>query len=123
MRSVRLAALGLCLLGVIGSVASAKVIKFSEDFFFPGVDEIGELSDEFGGEGTVNVRYNTRSGRLRVIGRASVENEFGKTRVYDDLGIIDDYISDGDVIKDQYRVSAGGSARYRAIVRNAEIDS
>jgi hypothetical protein len=119
MRKLQVAGLAMCLAIVASSTASAKVTRTTLEFFFPGVDVDGFLDDSLGGDGTVRVTYNDRNGRLRVRGRANVTNESGRAQVYTDTGVLDEFISDGDIIRDRYTVSARGRARYNGLVRNA----
>ena len=115
----RIGGLALCLAVIAGSTAMARTIRTTVDVFFPGVDEGGNLDDTLGADGVVRVTYNDRSGRLRVSGRAVVENESRRTQVYTDSGVLDEVGVDGDVVRDRYRVTARGRATYTALVRNS----
>jgi hypothetical protein len=111
--------IALCLALVAGSTAMARTVRTSFDVFFPGVDEFGTLDDGLGSEGVVRVTYNDRSGRLRVTGRAVVENDSRRTQVYTDSGVLDEIGVDGDIVRDRYRVTARGRATYSALVTNS----
>jgi hypothetical protein len=120
-RFTRFGGIALCLALVAGTAFAARQ-KLTVDFFFPGVDEDGFLDDGFGADGTAKVTYNTRSERLRVVGRATVENESGEKQVYDDIDVLADFLIEGDVVRDKYTVSKKGKARYIGVARDAEPD-
>ncbi|OAI57917.1 hypothetical protein AYO47_00045 [Planctomyces sp. SCGC AG-212-M04] len=103
---------------VASSSAWAKIQKDSFEYFFPGIDIDGNIDDGLGDDGTVRVRYNTRRDRLTVVGRAVVGNDSKKLQVFNDAGVIDNFIVDGDVVTDRYRVAKNGRATYNGLVKN-----
>lgn len=117
-RFSRVGAVALCLAVVAGSTVIAKTTRFKLDYLFPGVDEFGLLDDDLGAEGVVRVTYNDRSDRLRLVGRAKVDNDSNRLQVYNDTGVLDDF--DGDVVRDRYRVTKRGAATYNGVVRDVE---
>ncbi len=106
----------LCLAVVAGSTAFARVTRTTFDFFFPGVDIDGNLDDFLGADGVVRATYNDRRDRLRIVGRAVVENDSNRLQIYNDLGVLDGI--DGDVVRDRYRVTKSGVATYNGLVRD-----
>jgi len=120
MRGIsRLGGIALCLVLVAGTAFAAKT-KASFDFYFPGVDEEGNLEDELGADGIVTVTYNSRKDRLRVVGRAVVDNESNRRQVFNDTGTLDFFGVEGDVVRDRYVVAKRGRATYRGLVKNVE---
>ena len=116
-RVSKLGGIALCLAVLAGSTAVALTTRTTLDFFFPGVDIDGNLDDGLGADGIVKVTFNDRNGRLRLTGRAVVENDSRRTQVYSDIGVLDGI--DGDVVRDRYRVTARGRATYTGLVRNS----
>ena len=122
MRISRMGGVALCVAVLAGSTAMARITRTSVDVVFPGVDVDGNLDESLGADGVVRVTYNDRTGRLRAVGRAVVTNDSRRTQVYAniDSGLLDQVgVVDGDVLRDQYRVTARGRASYNAIVRNS----
>ncbi|QDT54053.1 hypothetical protein Pan44_20800 [Caulifigura coniformis] len=120
MRGIsRLGGIGLCIALVAGTAFAAKT-KDSFEFFFPGVDEEGNLDDGLGADGIVTVTYNSRTDRLRVVGRAVVDNESNRRQIFNDTGVLDFFGVDGDVVRDRYVVAKRGRATYRGLVKNVD---
>lgn len=111
--------LTLCLVLVAGPAVMARTTRATVDVLFPGVDAEGNIDDSLGADGVVRVTYNDRSGQLRVVGRAVVTNDSNRTQVYTDSGVLASVGVDGDVVRDNYRVTARGRATYNAMVRNS----
>lgn len=118
MRRVHVLGVVLFLGLAASSSAWAKIQRDSFEYFFPGIDIDGNLDDGLGDDGTVRVRYNTRRDRLTVVGRAVVGNDSKKLQVFNDTGVIDNFIVDGDVVTDRYRVAKNGRATYNGLVKN-----
>jgi hypothetical protein len=116
---LRLGGVAICLALVAGSAMAAKTRETFE-FFFPGVDESGNLDDGLGADGIVKAVYNSRSDRLRLVGRAVVWNDSNRRQVFKDTGVLDQF--DGDVVRDRYLVRKGGSAKYNGLLKNVEGD-
>jgi len=122
MRNSRIGGVALCLVVLAGSTAMARVTRSTVSVLFPGVDVDGNVDESLGADGVVRVTYNDRNGRLRVVGRAVVTNDSGRTQVYSniDTGLLDAVgVVDGDVVSDRYRVTARGRATYNASVQNS----
>ena len=119
MRISRIGGVALCLAVVAGSTAMARVTRTTVDVVFPGVDIDGNIDESLGADGIVRVTFNDRNGKLRVVGRAVVTNDSGRTQVYTDSGVLASVGVDGDVVRDNYRVTARGRATYNASVNNS----
>lgn len=122
MRISKLGGVALCVAVIAGSTAMARVTRTTVSVLFPGVDVDGNIDESLGADGVVRVTFNDRNGRLRVVGRAVVTNDSNRTQVYSniDTGLLDTIgVVDGDVVQDQYRVTARGRATYHASVRNS----
>ncbi len=113
----RIGGVVFCLALAAGSTTMARVTRASFEFFFPGVDSAGNLDDGLGADGVVRATYNDRNGRLRIVGRAVVENESNRLQVYSDVGVLETV--DGDVVRDRYRVTKRGRATYNGLVRGS----
>ncbi len=117
-RLTRAGAAALCLAVLAGSTAVAKVTRVSFEYYFPGVDEDGNLDFDLGADGVVKATYRDRKNRLRVVGRAVVDNESKKLQIFQDVGVFDDLGIDGQVIRDRYRVNKKGRAKYNGLIKN-----
>lgn len=122
MKTSRFGGVAVCLAVLAGSTAMARITRSTVAVVFPGVDVDGNIDESLGADGSVRVTFNDRNGRLRVVGRAVVTNESGRTQVYSniDTGLLDVIgVVDGDMVRDRYRVTARGRATYHAVVRNS----
>lgn len=108
------AALGLLVLAS-ATEAVAKNVVSHQTYVLPGIDSSGNLDSSLGAESSGRLTYNTKNGRLVVVARGHVTNDSHVKQTYSDLGVI----TDGTVIKDDYRVCAKGHAVYRAVAKGA----
>jgi len=116
LKQRKIGALMLCAAAVCASAAYGRTTRDTFTFTFPGVDVDGNLDDSLGADGVVKETFNDRTGRLRLVGRAVVQNDSHHTHTFSDVGVLTDV--DGDVVRDNYRVTARGRATYNGLVNH-----
>lgn len=101
-RGLILGALALCL-----TTTTAWALTVQVPFLFPGVDAGGNLSDALGTQSQVIANVNTKTGKFRASGKATVRNLSGKTQTFTNVPV---NIPGATVTSSRYVVTKKGAA-------------
>ncbi len=101
-RGLVLGALALCL-----GTTTAWALTVQVPFLFPGVDAGGNLSDVLGTQSNINANVNTKTGKFKAAGKATVQNKSGKAQTFLNVPV---NVPGATVTSSKYSVSKKGAA-------------
>lgn len=105
-RGLVLGALALCL-----ATTTAWALIVQVPLLFPGVDAGGNLSDALGTQSVVNANINTKTGKFKASGKATVQNKSGAKQTFLNVPV---NIPGATVTSSRYSVSKMGAATVAA---------